>query len=114
MEANVIIAASAKSNKSNNNVWAVYVSGKENEKMYCKNAYKAMRYAFLLKKRSGLNISDNCLARLSFEIAQTKKAQKEVVKEKVKEVAEALSVNKEAKPKARKQRKRTAKVVSMK
>ena len=31
MEANVIIAASAKSNKSNNNVWVVFISGKEQD-----------------------------------------------------------------------------------
>jgi hypothetical protein len=40
--------------------------------MYCTSAYKAMRLAFLLKKRLGLNISDNCLARLSQEIAKAK------------------------------------------
>ena len=28
----------------------------------------AMRFAYLLKKRTGLNISENCLARLSQEI----------------------------------------------
>ncbi|WP_288511684.1 hypothetical protein [uncultured Prevotellamassilia sp.] len=31
-----------------------------------------MRYAFLLKKRTGLNISDNCLCRVSHEIARSK------------------------------------------
>ena len=114
MEANVIIAASAKSNKSHNNVWVVFISGKEQDKMYCKNAYKAMRFAFLLKKRTGLNISDNCLTRLSHEIALAKKENQEAAKAKVAEVAEALTTNKKAAPKARKPRKRTAKVVSMK
>ena len=33
---------------------------------------KAMRSAFLLKKRTGLNISDNCLCRVSHEIARSK------------------------------------------
>ena len=33
-----------------------------------------MRYAFLLKKRTGLNISDNCLTRVSHEIARAKAA----------------------------------------
>ena len=33
-----------------------------------------MRYAFLLKKRTGLNISDNCLCRVSHEIARNKAA----------------------------------------
>jgi len=113
MEANVIIAASAKSNKSNNNVWVVFISGKEQEKMYCKNAYKAMRFAFLLKKRTGLNISDNCLTRLSHEITLAKKENQEAAKAKGGEVAEALTTNKKAAPKARKPRKRTAKVVSI-
>ncbi len=69
----VILAEKALSGKSTNNVWFVYVSG-STEKFYCTSAYKAMRLAFLLKKRTGLNISDNILARLSFEIARTKAA----------------------------------------
>ena len=69
---NVILAAKAKSGKSTNNVWVVYTSADSTSKMYCTSAYKAMRLAFLLKKRLGLNISDNCLARLSQEIARIK------------------------------------------
>ena len=71
---NVILAAKAKSGKSTNNVWVVYTSADTANKMYCTSAYKAMRLAFLLKKRLGLNISDNCLARLSQEIARAKGA----------------------------------------
>ena len=67
---NVILAAKANSGKSTNNVWVVYTSDNSSDKMYCTSAYKAMRLAFLLKKRLGLNISDNCLARLSQEIAK--------------------------------------------
>lgn len=69
---NVILAAKANSGKSTNNVWVVYTSADSSDKMYCTSAYKAMRLAFLLKKRMGLNISDNCLARLSQEIAKAK------------------------------------------
>lgn len=69
---NVILAAKANSGKSTNNVWFVYTSDNSSDKMYCTSAYKAMRLAFLLKKRLGLNISDNCLARLSQEIAKAK------------------------------------------
>ena len=69
---NVILAAKANSGKSTNNVWGVYTSDNSSDKMYCTSAYKAMRLAFLLKKRLGLNISDNCLARLSQEIAKAK------------------------------------------
>lgn len=71
---NVILAAKANSGKSTNNVWVVYTSDNCSDKMYCTSAYKAMRLAFLLKKRLGLNISDNCLARLSQEIAKAKGA----------------------------------------
>lgn len=69
---NVILAAKANSGKSTNNVWVVYTSDNSSDKMYCTSAYKAMRLAFLLKKRLGLNISENCLARLSQEIAKAK------------------------------------------
>lgn len=68
MEARVIIVSVKKSNKSENNIWAVSITGEKEPKAYCKSAYKAMRFAFLLKARTGLNISDNCLARLSQEI----------------------------------------------
>ena len=71
---NIILAAKANSGKSTNNVWVVYTSADTAKKMYCTSAYKAMRLAFLLKKRLGIGISDNCLARLSQEIARTKGA----------------------------------------
>ena len=70
----VILAEKALSGKSTNNVWFVYVSSDPTNRLYCTSAYKAMRLAFLLKKRLGLNISDNILARLSHEIALAKAA----------------------------------------
>ena len=93
MEARVIIVSAKKSNKSENTVWAVAVTG-DNPQAYCKSAYKAMRFAFLLKKRTGLNISDNCLARLSHEVAGQKAARAAEFKKKVAEIAESHSVDK--------------------
>ncbi len=72
METRVIIASVVKSNTSNNNVWAVAITGSKQPSVHCKTAFKAMRYMFLLKKKTGLSISENCLARLSAEIAWLK------------------------------------------
>lgn len=100
---NVILAAKANSGKSTNNVWVVYTSDNSSDKMYCTSAYKAMRLAFLLKKRLGLNISDNCLARLSQEIAKVKGATAPTVQEVQKQ--ESVTVPVEEKPKKRRGRK---------
>ena len=72
MEAKVIIVTVVKSNKSENNVWAVGITGEEQEQAYCKSAYKAMRFAFLLKKQTGFYIEDDSLKMLSEEIAKQK------------------------------------------
>ena len=72
MEAKVIIISVVKSNKSENNVWAVGITGEEQEQAYCKSAYKAMRFAFLLKKQTGFYIDDASLKALSEEIAKQK------------------------------------------
>ena len=110
MEAKVIIVTEVKSNKSENNVWAVAITGEEQKQAYCKSAYKAMRFAFLLKKQTGFYIEDDSLRMLSEEIARQKaanaaaEAEQPVAEEVQPEQAEA-----EAKPK--KQRKpRTKKV----
>ena len=94
MEAKVIIVSNVKSNKSENIVWAVAITGEQQPKAYCKSAYKAMRFAFLLKARTGLNISENCLARLSHEVAGQKAARAAEFKEVVKELADSMSVEK--------------------
>ena len=98
---NSILVSSVRSNKSQNNVWAVYVQGQEENKSYCKSPYKAMRYAFFLKKQTGCRIADNSLALLSLEIKLSKEAamtpeQKEAKKhvdEVVEQIAEEHSVN---------------------
>lgn len=103
---NVILAAKANSGKSTSNVWVVYTSADSSDKMYCTSAYKAMRLAFLLKKRMGLNISDNCLARLSQEIAKAKGATAPAVQEvqqpEPAPVEEKLKKRRGRKPKAEK------------
>ena len=72
MESKVIIITVVKSNKSENKVWAVGITGEEQEKAYCKSPYKAMRFAFLLKKRTGISIEDASLKSLSEQIAEQK------------------------------------------
>ena len=99
---NSILVTNVRSNKSENMVWAVYAQGNEQAKAYCKSPYKAMRMAFLLKKQTGLYISDICLARLSLEIRKFKEAAmspeqvaaKEHVDELVEEFIEEHSVDK--------------------
>ena len=120
---NSIIVEFVHSNKSDNMVWAVFAQGNEQEKSYCKSPYKAMRMAFLLKKRTGLYISDICLSRLSLEIRKLKEAAmspeqvaaKEHVDELVEEFIEEHSVDKvlakadEEQAKAKSRRKRSSK-----
>jgi hypothetical protein len=74
MKANVIIVSVEKSNKSENNVWAVAITGEEQKQAYCKSARMAMRFAYLLKKRTGLYIEDLSMKLLSEEIARQKAA----------------------------------------
>ena len=120
---NSILVSSVRSNKSENNVWAVYVQGQEEQKSYCKSPYKAMRFAFYLKKVTGCRIADNSLALLSLEIKRQKeasmtaeqKAAKEHIDEVVKQFVEEHSVDNvlakadEAKAKAKGKRKPSAK-----
>ena len=74
MEAKVIIITVVKSNKSENNVWMVAITGEEQGQAYCKSPYKAMRFAFMLKKQTGFSIEDASLKALSEEIAKQKAA----------------------------------------
>ena len=71
---NLILITSGKKSEATAHIWVVSIDGQPHSKVYCKSPYKAMRYAFLLKKRTGLNISDNCLTRVSHEIARAKAA----------------------------------------
>ena len=108
MEAKVIIVSVEKSNKSENNVWAVAITGEEQKQAYCKSAWKAMKFAFLLKKQTGLYIEDASLHMLSEEIAKQKAeaaAKAEAEKPAEQEVQPEQQPEAEAKPKkARKPR----------
>ena len=66
MEKNMIVAEMVQSNKSNNQVWHVHVTGIDNPELqgYCKQALAAIRLAFVLKQRSGFTISDTSLQTL--------------------------------------------------
>ena len=107
MEAKVIIVSVVKSNKSENNVWAVGITGEEQEQAYCKSAYKAMRFAFLLKKQTGFYIEDASLKSLSEEIARQKAeaaAEVEVPEEQeAQPVAEEKPKKRGRKPRAKKE-----------
>ena len=73
MEARVIIATVAKTTRENNKIWMVAIEGEEQPMGYCKSAYKAMRFCFLLKKKNeNTNISEDCLKLLSAEIKEEK------------------------------------------
>lgn len=108
MEAKVIIVSVEKSNKSENNVWAVAITGEEQKQAYCKSAWKAMKFAFLLKKQTGFYIEDESLHMLSEEIARQKAeaaAKAEAEKPAEQEVQPEQQPEAEAKPKkARKPR----------
>lgn len=106
MEAKQIIAAVVKSNQSDNNVWAVSITGEEQPASYCKSAYKAMRFMFMLKKQTGFSISGTCLSELSKTIAM-QKAEKEADKaaspaEVVEQPAEEPKPKPKRKPRTRK------------
>ena len=106
MEAKVIIVSVVKSNKSENNVWAVGITGEEQEQAYCKSPYKAMRFAFMLKKQTGFRIEDASLKSLSEEIARQKAA--EVAAEAEKPAEQEVQTEDKPKKKARKPRAKKA------
>lgn len=111
METRVIVIQSQKSNRSENTVWVVGITGEQNPRAFCKSAYKAMRFAFLLKKQTGLNISDYCLARLSLEIAKMKAEPKTEAKP---EKAQQPEPQEEQPKPKRKRTKKSAQVVALK
>jgi hypothetical protein len=114
MEAKVIIVTVVKSNKSENNVWAVAFTGEEECQAYCKSAYKAMRFAFMLKKQSGCRIDDESLKALSEEIAKLKAESAKAAAEAEQPAEQEAQPEPEAKKKQRKPRKKAEpKVVAM-
>ena len=88
-----IIISHVQSNRSENKVWMVCIQGTEQGRNFCRNAHTAMRYAFILKQRTGCPISDNCLTRLSHEIKMDKKAKANKIQLIAEKLAEKYSVN---------------------
>lgn len=125
---NSILVKSVRSNKSENNVWAVFVQGENQPKSFCTSPYKAMRYAFYLKKTTGAFISKNSLSLLSMEIQKLKEAsmtaEQKAVKAHIDEVVEefieehsvdnVLAKADEEKKKPKSAKKRTASTKSKK
>lgn len=71
MEQNLfILVKTEKSNRSENNVWVV--STRSYKKKYCRNALTALRYAFILKKKTGRRIADESFNRLVSEVRSHK------------------------------------------
>ena len=67
-----IIIENVKSNQSNAKVWRVSIPKRRIPTDYCKNTASALKYAFLLKAKTGSPISDSCMQRVMFEIAKKK------------------------------------------
>jgi len=65
-----ILVKTEKSNRSENNVWVV--STRSYKKKYCRNALTALRYAFILKKKTGRRIADESFNRLVSEVRSHK------------------------------------------
>ena len=68
----LISVRTEKSNRSENNVWVV--STPEFEDKFCRNALKALRYAFFLKRGTGRRIADEAFQSL-IEAVKERKSQ---------------------------------------
>lgn len=78
----------------NNNLWVVSILENDRVRKYCTSAYSAMRYMFLLQSTSvDLYISDNCLQRLSYEIAVNRRALARRIHIHVLEIAHVYDMN---------------------
>lgn len=65
-----ILVKTEKSNRSENNVWVV--STRSYKKKYCRNALTALRYAFILKKKTGRRIAQDAFDSMMKEIGNRK------------------------------------------
>lgn len=76
------------------NLWVVSILGRNDIRKFCRSAYSAMKYMFLLQSLSAdLYISDNCLQRLSFEIALNRHAMARSIQLHVLEIARVYDMN---------------------
>lgn len=67
-----ILVKTEKSNRSENNVWVV--STRSYKKKYCRNALTALRYAFILKKKTGRRIEDESFITLVAAVREQKQS----------------------------------------
>lgn len=65
-----ILVKTEKSNRSENNVWVV--STRSYKKKYCRNALTALRYACILKKKTGRRIAQDAFDSMMKEIGNRK------------------------------------------
>lgn len=75
MEKQVIVAEMVQSNKSENQVWFVHVTGSNSpEHMgYCKKAYSALQFCFILKARTQVSIDDATIEQLKAFYAENER-----------------------------------------
>ena len=66
MEKQVIVAEMVQSNKSENQVWFVHVTGSNEPEHqgFCKKAYSALQFCFVLKARTQLSIDNATVEQL--------------------------------------------------
>ena len=76
MKKQVIKAEFVKSNNSDNMVWHVFVTESENTEQqgWCKTAYSALQYCFILKKQTGAVIDGSTLKMLKAYYAEMERA----------------------------------------
>ena len=67
-----ILVKTEKSKRSENNVWVV--STRSYKKKYCRNALTALRYAFILKKKTGRRIEDESFITLVAAVREQKQS----------------------------------------
>ena len=106
-----IIVAQQYTTKMGIQGWAVGITGERKFRMFLRTAKKAMGYMFILKLQTGLNISDNCLQRLSFAHKEEKslrtlqeEQERIELSKKIMDMADA-KIDEEMKKEAAKQRK---------
>lgn len=109
MEKQFIVAEMVQSNQSNNQVWFVHVTGNDSPEHqgYCKQPLAAMRLAFIIKRRSGITISDSTLQLLK----QLHSLSKQPVEDVPEETPEPAPVEEE-KPKRRTKRSKKEKAAA--
>ena len=70
-----IVAEMVQSNKSENKVWFVHVTGCDDPELqgYCKHAIKALQFCFVLKARTQYPIEDSTMEQLKSYYAENEK-----------------------------------------